>query len=363
MLYTLLFGVFLVPVVEAGFFSALLSKEAAASTETSPENSQTMALLQANVSSAPVFKDKKTASKDAKGSKQAVSALSEDEIVNIASENALVPTASPQSISAGVGGADDDYFADGQLSVYVVRKGDTVDLVADMFGVSSDTILSANDMKKGEKLKEGDILLILPFSGVEHDVVKNDTLDSIARKYKVDKDDILSVNHMSANDKLAIGDKLIIPGASIPNEAPKPSAPKGSSITSIIKNIGGYFLNPVPSARKSRGSTATHQGVDLAAPSGTPIRASASGTVIFARKGTNADSSNGGYGTLVIISHPNGTETLYAHMSRLGTSVGATVGKGETIGYVGNTGRSTGPHLHFEVRGAKNPGNDWSWGE
>jgi len=96
--------------------------------------------------------------------------------------------------------------------------------------------------------------------------------------------------------------------------------------------------------------------VDLAIKTGTPIRASAAGKVTLARNGYN-----GGYGNLVVISHPNGTETLYAHQSKIATTTGVQVYQGEVIGYVGSTGRSTGPHLHFEVHGARNPGVDGSW--
>ena len=90
--------------------------------------------------------------------------------------------------------------------------------------------------------------------------------------------------------------------------------------------------------------------MDFAAPTGTPILASASGTVSIARSGWN-----GGFGTYVVMSHSNGTKTLYAHMSKLNTSPGAKVSQGQVIGYLGNTGKSTGPHTHFEVIGAKNP--------
>ncbi|MFA5827200.1 MAG: M23 family metallopeptidase, partial [Candidatus Paceibacterota bacterium] len=119
------------------------------------------------------------------------------------------------------------------------------------------------------------------------------------------------------------------------------------------RNVAGYFINPVPAyARRSQGLHGPgNRGVDLAAPTGTPILASASGTVLLARKGWN-----GAYGNMIIINHPNGTKTLYAHLSKIATSTGDYVSQGEVIGYVGSTGRSTGPHLHFEVFNARNPG-------
>ncbi|HRH55479.1 MAG TPA: M23 family metallopeptidase, partial [Candidatus Paceibacterota bacterium] len=92
-------------------------------------------------------------------------------------------------------------------------------------------------------------------------------------------------------------------------------------------------------------------GVDMSAPSGTPIYAAAGGTVIVSRVG----GWNGGYGNYVVIEHAGGVQTLYAHMATDSVSVGETVSRGQNIGTVGNTGQSTGYHLHFEVRGAKNP--------
>jgi murein DD-endopeptidase MepM/ murein hydrolase activator NlpD len=221
-----------------------------------------------------------------------------------------------------------------------------------LFGISPDTVLSANDLKKGDKLKEGDVLLILPFSGIEHTVAKGDTLQGIASKYKADIDDILSANEIEEGAKLAVGDKLIIPGANLLSETKtKSGTGTGTKSTySNMPNVAGYFKNPVPGGIKTRGIKPGHKGVDIAAPTGTPIHAAAEGAVLIARNGWN-----GGFGNYVVIQHPNGAKTLYAHMSRLGTTPGDKVSQGDVIGYVGSTGKSTGPHLHLEVLGAKNP--------
>jgi murein DD-endopeptidase MepM/ murein hydrolase activator NlpD len=111
-----------------------------------------------------------------------------------------------------------------------------------------------------------------------------------------------------------------------------------------------YLLIRPANAVKTQGIHG-HNGVDFGGPTGTSIKAAAGGTVTVARNG----GYNGGYGSYVVISHPNGTQTLYAHMSSVGVSVGQNVGQGDYIGAIGNTGKSTGPHLHFEVRGARNP--------
>ncbi len=308
-------------------------------------NSQNMTILEASISPLAMLDKKKQATEVGKE----VVAIS----TSIVSESALLPTVGPLGVvdEEAIGGT---FY---QVSVYVVRKGDSLSQIADMYEVTVDTILSANDMKKGDTIKEGDILLILPFSGVEHTVVKGDTIDGIAKKYKVPVEEILLSNDIDAETKLVLGDKLMIPGGALSGGgSTSTSTPKSGGSKLSSKVVSGYFINPVPGARKSRGTNATHRGVDLAAPTGTPIYSSAPGRVKFARTGYN-----GGFGNLVIVTHDNGTETLYAHMSRLGTSAGKRVERGEVIGYVGNTGRSTGPHLHFEVHGAKNPGNDWSW--
>lgn len=344
----LVLGVFALPATsEAKILGLIFGQEPASADilSSSETNSQNMAILEASVSPLALV-DKKSIQAEDKN----LVALN----TTIVSESALLPTVGPMGVTEdeAVGGSFD------QVSVYVVRKGDSLSQIADMYGVTVDTILSANDMKKGDTIKEGDILLILPFSGVEHTVVKGDTLQSIAKKYKVELEEILLSNDIDTDTKLAVGEKLMIPGGSLSGTSTttgSSSVAKGGSKPSP-KVVSGYFINPVPGARKTRGTSSTHRGVDLAAPTGTPIYASAPGRVTFARTGYN-----GGFGTLVIIVHDNGTETLYAHMSKLGTTSGKRVDRGEVIGYVGNTGRSTGPHLHFEVHGAKNPGNDWSW--
>ena len=323
-----------------------------------------MGLLQAKVSSVAVLQEKsekKALTKDAKS--VVVGQIKESETVNILSENALLATASPTDIDPNLSfeGSPSD-----QMDVYVVRKGDSIAQIAEMFDVSVDTILSVNDMKKGQKLVEGDVLFILPISGIEHEVTKGQTLQAIALKYKVDASDIILYNALEENPKLVIGDKLIIPGAEMLNEGgDKPSPNLASSVAkdknyyskNPIKGAVGYFINPVPTGRKTQGLHGPgNRGVDIGAPTGTNIYASASGTVLIAKTGWS-----GGYGNMVIVQHPNGTRTLYAHMSKLGTTTGAKVTQGQVIGYVGSTGRSTGPHIHFEVFNAKNPGSDWSW--
>lgn len=235
---------------------------------------------------------------------------------------------------------------EGQISVYVVREGDTLSEIAELFGVSTNTIRWANNLSNSG-LKVGQELVILPISGVRHAVKKGDTLQSIAKKYKADLEDILAYNNISSDAKIIAGDTIIIPDGVLSSTASSVASRPSSSQVTVSS---GYYARPINGGRKSQGVHG-YNGIDIAAPVSTPVVASSDGKVIIAR----SSGYNGGYGLYVAVSHSNGTQTLYAHLSRVNVSVGQYVSQGQVIGAVGNTGRSTGPHLHFEVRGARNP--------
>ena len=258
--------------------------------------------------------------------------------------SALLPESGPIGTTADI----EDRTSDA-ISIYIVHKGDTISAIAKMFGVSVNTIMWGNDLKSS-LLTEGQQLVILPISGVRHTVKAGDTVASIAKQYKGDIKEILQFNDISENQKLIAGDIVIIPDGEI--VTPKIVVLKSTSPAYNISgpNYTGYYSAPLHSYVKTQGLHG-YNGVDLAAPSGTPIYASAEGDVIIAR-GTGW---NGGYGQYVVISHSNNTQTLYSHASRVIISEGTHVFKGQIIGYVGATGKSTGTHLHFEVRGARNP--------
>ena len=246
-------------------------------------------------------------------------------------------------------GSDTGAFIDpgksgtGEISIYVVHEGDTLGEIAEMFGVSTNTIIWANDLKS-RTIREGQELVILPISSVRHTVKSGDTLKSIATKYKANLDEIISYNDIASDIKLAVGDTIIIPDGVLGG-----SSGASSGVTQTTASAG-YYLRPINGGRKSQGIHG-YNGVDLAASIGTPVMASASGKVLIAR----SSGYNGGYGLYIVVSHSNGTQTLYGHLSQVNVSVGESVEKGEVIGAIGNTGRSTGPHLHFEIRGARNP--------
>jgi len=237
-----------------------------------------------------------------------------------------------------------------RISVYVVRKGDTLSDIAKMFDVSINTIIWANNLKNARDVHPGDTLVILPVSGIERTVAKGDTLKSLAKKYSADANEIAQYNGLGLNDTLEVGTTIIIPGGEI--AAPAPNVRSSSPILGGEGSfLAGYYGNPVP------GGVITQRlhgwnGIDIGAARGTPVRAAAGGTVIIARGG---GAWNGGYGNYVVITHNNGTQTLYSHLNSASVSPGQSVSQGQTIGYVGSTGRVTGTHLHFEVRGAANP--------
>jgi LysM repeat protein len=242
-----------------------------------------------------------------------------------------------------------------QISLYTVHKGDTLQQIAQMFGVTTNTILWANDMRKGQALVANQVLVILPISGIRYTVKKGDTLKSVAAAFKGDADDIARYNGL--DDSLTVGDEIIIPNGEASIQESKPAsgskAGKGGFVPASggsIVDPAGYFSRPIVGGVRTQGIHG-HNGVDLASSYGTPILAAASGTVVVARDG----GWNGGYGSYVVIQHSNGMQTLYGHMSAVKVSVGDQVSKGQTIGAMGSTGQSTGVHLHFEVRGGKNP--------
>lgn len=272
--------------------------------------------------------------------------------VLIADDQALIAEATPFSTVSHDKVAP---AAPDQISLYLVEEGDTLSQVAEMFNVSVNTIVWANELSSNKDIHPGQTLLILPVSGIQHTIAKGDTLKSIAKEYSGGAEDIdalveeiLEYNGLTADSALAVGDIITIPGGEM--EADMPENANYTTVVSSGPSVSGYFVHPLPGSIKTQ-HLHGYNGLDFGAPIGTPIRAAAGGRVLVSRVG----GWNGGYGSYVVIDHPNGTQTLYAHNSRNAVWQGQTVVQGQVIGYVGNTGRSTGPHLHFEVRGARNP--------
>ncbi len=236
------------------------------------------------------------------------------------------------------------------IITYVVEDGDTISEIAEKFQLSTNTILWENKLGPRDFIKPGQELVILPVTGVTYTVSRGDTLRAIAAKYKAEEEDILEVNKLADASELKIGAKLIVPDG-IPPPAARPTVTTSSGLASIksiftpAPAVAGKFNWPTTSHRITQYYRGwRHTGIDIGAPIGQPIYAAEDGVVITA--GWNS----GGYGLYIVIDHGNGLHTLYAHSSKLLVKKGDRVKKGEVIANIGSTGRSTGPHIHFEVR-------------
>lgn len=260
--------------------------------------------------------------------------------------SALLPEEGPAGTIADI-----EKSKNSTISVYVVRPGDTLSGIAEMFGVSVNTILWANDLPRASQIRVGQMLTILPVTGVRYTVRSGDTLASVAKRFGGDAEEIARYNGIDG--ALAVGAEIIIPDGEVPA---LPSASGRAAQAYAAPTTGtpaqvGYYLRPIAGGTRSQGLHG-YNGVDIAAPGGTPIFAAADGEVIVAK----ATGWNGGYGQYVVIQHPNGSQTLYAHNSGIIVSVGQHVRQGQVIGYVGRSGKATGPHVHFEIRnGIRNP--------
>lgn len=236
-----------------------------------------------------------------------------------------------------------------EIISYTVQKGDTLSGIAKKFGISEDTIKWRNSLR-ADTITVGDTLEVLPVTGVAHKVASGDTIYSIAKKYSSNPQSIVDFPFNDFADpqtfSLVIGQNIIVPEGVQPEAAPIYVARRTLIATGPVTISGAGFTWPIHGTMNQYYSW-YHRAVDLGAPVGTPIVAAHSGTVSEAIAG----GWNYGYGTHVIISGDNGYQTLYAHMSALGVSSGQRVVAGSTIvGWVGMTGRTTGPHLHFEIR-------------
>lgn len=231
------------------------------------------------------------------------------------------------------------------MSIYVVREGDTLSEIAELFDVSVNTIKWENDL--GSTIRPGQELRILPVSGVSHTIKKGETFSKIAALYDVEVEDITIFNNLDET-KLKVGEKIIVPNGVKASAAPSSgsSTKKGSTTPSTTARVAqGYYIRPTTGRVTSLfgpRSGSYHYGIDFGGATGTPIVAAATGTVVKTSCGS-------GYGNCLIVQHDNGTQTLYAHASKIYVGVGTKVKQGQKIAAIGSTGRSTGPHLHFEI--------------
>jgi murein DD-endopeptidase MepM/ murein hydrolase activator NlpD len=233
---------------------------------------------------------------------------------------------------------------------YTVAPGDTIATIAKKFDISEDTIRWQNKLDKKGTIKVGQTLQILPVTGVSHRVQKGDTVYSIAKKYDASPQAIVDFPYNTfTNDEtfdLAVGQIIIVPDGVMPAETPTGPVERVRQITPDAGTVvaSGNFVWPATGTITQRFSW-YHPAIDIANRAAPDILAADSGKVIVA-----GWPDNYGYGNRVVIDHGNGYVTLYAHLSAIYVKVGQTVSRGSAIGKMGSTGRSTGTHLHFEVR-------------
>lgn len=224
---------------------------------------------------------------------------------------------------------------------YTVQSGDTISGITYKFGLTNiSTLIAVNDIGNVRQLRSGQKLRIPSVDGLLHNVAANETLEGLSARYQVAVEDILDVNDLESANLIA-GQQLFIPGAKM--DAQSLQRAMGElfiwplSGNYRITSRFGYRLDPFT------GVPSSHTGIDLAMPQGTPIKAAMSGKIAVVGY-TNV------YGNYVIIDHENGYQTLYAHLQKPApVKKGQRVAQGTRIGAVGNTGYSTGPHLHFTV--------------
>ena len=244
-----------------------------------------------------------------------------------------------------------------KITNYVVKDGDTLWSIANAFDLDINSLFGCNKLSDSNVLKVGATIRVPNQDGIMLTVKSGQTMDKLAKEYGVFVEAILSANEMSSGDTLVAGREIFLPGAKVSafveSNGARVAVARGSA--SANQGFGWPVIGKVSSPfgwRKDpvRGGRDFHTGLDIRAPRGRPIAASQAGKVVHS-------GWMGGYGKTIVISHPSGMTTLYAHCSSLLVKVGTNVKRGQRIALVGSTGRSTGNHVHFEVRKNGTPMN------
>ncbi|MBI4675843.1 MAG: peptidoglycan DD-metalloendopeptidase family protein [Chloroflexi bacterium] len=235
------------------------------------------------------------------------------------------------------------------VTTYSVKPGDNVSIIAARFGVTPDSVIWANGKleENPDALTVGQTLNIPPVSGVLHQVAKGETVQTIAARFKAQPNDILNDpfnqsihDFKSSPPVLAIGAFIMVPGGSKPivirQVQYSKTTPQGA-----LKGTANFQWPTA--ACISQYFWARHPGLDLANSQGTAVVSADAGFVDF------VGWDNSGYGNMILVNHGNNALTRYAHLSAFAVQAGQSVQKGQLIGRIGSTGRSTGPHLHFEI--------------
>jgi murein DD-endopeptidase MepM/ murein hydrolase activator NlpD len=269
-----------------------------------------------------------------------------------------------------------------ELLNYTVTAGDTLFGIALQFGLRPETVLWSNysTLKDNpDMISIGQQLTIPPQDGLIIQAEQGDTVDGIARRFEVKPEDIAAdpINKLAGiNQSLQLGQIIYVPGGqreTVVWQVPKPVEVRRTATGVKVYRVGrcgevaiprlgsGNFIYPANRQYLSGYNfSGVHPGLDFAGRLGEPIYASDAGTVIYAGYSLNAAGKPVGYGQYVVLDHGNGYVTLYAHASQLYVSCGQQVQKGAVVAAVGSVGRSTGPHLHYEIRYGNTAVNPWS---
>lgn len=227
-----------------------------------------------------------------------------------------------------------------KMKMHVVQDGETISVIAEKYGIDVDTLQSGNE-NIGETIHQGDTLTILPGKGVLHTADMGDTLWRIANTYGIDVAVIMKANSKESAD-LSIGEKLFIPGGKKVQQSERQLA---RAETAVSRGGSQRFIYPAAGELTSGFGYRwgrLHSGIDVANDVGTPIKTARSGRVVHA-------GWYSGYGYTVVVEHDQGYTTLYGHLNEYVVQTGQYVKDSQVIAYMGNTGNSTGSHLHFEV--------------
>jgi murein DD-endopeptidase MepM/ murein hydrolase activator NlpD len=240
-----------------------------------------------------------------------------------------------------------------EITEYTVKSGDSIAKIASDFDVSIYTILQENALRETEYIRPGQVLRILPTTGLKHTVKSGETMSAIAKKYNVDLESILAFNAIEIPEDILPGETLIIPDGRV--ELPKISPSiiasysrtdyQTASTPSDFSAASGGLIWPLPIRSITQYYWSQHRALDISDGKRPQFWASQDGVV-------ELSGWQSAYGRTIVVNHGNGIKTRYAHASELYVNAGETVTKGQVIGRVGNTGRvygATGNHLHYEV--------------
>ena len=255
-------------------------------------------------------------------------------------EDIIIREQGSQPAVFGSGGGDEipldvtEVFA---WQSYTVRSGDSVEGIARRFGLSIDAVIASNNLRNVRQLRAGEKIRIPNIDGIPYTVKTGDSYTKIARSFGAPLEAILDANDIQS-DAISAGAVLFIPGARMDKNA-------------LRQVLGELFIWPISGKRSSgfgwrddpfTGVRSFHAGLDISGPVGLAVKTSADGRV-------SSTGYNAVYGNFIIVTHSTEYQTMYAHLSKILVKNGAYVNQGAVIGQVGNTGRSTGSHLHFSV--------------